>query len=932
MPKRYKVYRDFSGGLNTKTDPKLLKDNELVNAAGVIVDKRGKVRTVSPAQASGGKIGGLTDMSGGMLKVARGLFSFKSDYAYSDTANTLSSRESEYIVMADKANANIDLWGYNDNGDDHALKANCIDLGNGVLFAVYYYADGALRISDGNFSHDNNTTSWLGRIGDDNKKKLLGAQLDRDWLKTTNTLDKPTFGFVAPKLSGTATGNTTTLTLTASVSSSGVITGIADSGDGEGKTLITDASHGLSTGDEITIHSCGLLDGTYVIEAINSSTFVVDTPFISERMETVPNSGWIKESASDNFQELSTTIAAANSASKWYIAWDTSDNDIWKITSSSGQNLTTSTNSDNWDGETFNIYPFPGTGILLEAYQSQSSTEGDWEEGEYEFAQTFIYEGNQESKITKLNGVNVKIDNNQVLYATIYVSGLSDAGENKTYINSRLIGGRVYTRKVGTNNFWSLLIDMDFRVLADLTGGGTRTSTIDDYESWASGIDADTGGEDMGFTDTYLQGFKSTQHTIKRLNIESYENLNGFSSSEYALTFADAAGYGYQTAVVAGQRVFVANVKYINPDTGVASIMGDAIFYTPIGKFDTFPSSYKLNIAGNDGDEFSCLKYSNGILLAFKKNSLYLIDISNPNEAAWRLISKHESRGVDGYWSVAETDIGIAFVNRHGLFLYSQGKIANLSNEKLSYDDWHSFIDNDEEGAVLGWDNSSNKLLIVNDAKEPAKARIFDLDTRVWTKGYDLDTSGGPGWIIPDGSNQGISNMITFTGSEIQDGSNNDINPSGGILFYGDESTNSNSDDDTDLFQISFASTSASAFVITTKDDDFGIPNIFKKVYELDIEYITDNSNPAIDVRYEIDGNSVPNGNSTGLGLNQTLSGTSDKDDVNILKLSFATPVKCRSISFRIKSYFNSAFYFELISLGIRYRPLQVSPIATETS
>ena len=106
----------------------------------------------------------------------------------------------------------------------------------------------------------------------------------------------------------------------------------------------------------------------------------------------------------------------------------------------------------------------------------------------------------------------------------------------------------------------------------------------------------------------------------------------------------------------------------------------------------------------------------------------------------------------------------------------------------------------------------------------------------------------------------------------------------------------------------------------------------FKKVYELYIEYITDNSNPAIDVRYEIDGNAVPGGGSSALGLNQTLSGTSDKDDVNILKLSLTNPVKCRSISFRISSYSTTSFYFELISLGIRYRPLQVSSIATETS
>jgi len=938
MPKRYKVYRDFSGGINTKTDPKLLKDNELVNAAGVVVDKRGKIRTVSPTQASatGTKMGGaLSDMDANMLKVARGLFTFKSDYSFSDTDNTFSHRESEYIIMASKSDAKFSIYGYNDaaDQDDHMLQVDPsgLDLGSGVLFAVYYYAEGAVRLGCSNFSHSSNTPRWFGRIGDENKKKLLGAELDRKWLGIKNNLETPTVGFVAPKLSGTASGDTTTLTLTAGVSSSGDITAFSDSGTGDGRTRVTDGSHGLAVGDEITIHSSGPgINGTWeVLYVSDSNNFDVGVSFISEWEA----GGWTKAAISDNFQGWSTAISAAASDDRHLVAYDVSADATWKITAVSGQSLTTTTNATaSWNGRTFDIYPYPGDGILLEAYQSQSSNEGDWEEGEYEFAQSFVYEGNQESKILKLEGNNIQIDHNQVLYARVHVSGISDVGENESAINQRLIGGRVYTRKSGTNNFWSLLIDMDFRVHNDLTGGGTRISTIDDYDAWASVEDAGTNGENFeDFTDTNFEGFKSKQYTIKRLSIESYENINGFSSSEYAISFAqdNVAGYGYTAAVVAGQRVFVANVRYINPDTGVVSIMGDAIFYTPIGKFDTFPSSYKLNIAGNDGDEFTSLRYSNGILLAFKRNSLFLIDISNPNEAAWRLLGKHDSMGVEGDWSVSETDMGVVWANKHGLFMYSGGKPINLSKEKLSYDDWHSFIDNDESGPLVGWDNSCNKILIVNDAREATKARIFDLDTRIWTKGYDLTSSSGWGG-MPAGSNNSISNMITFTGNEIQDTTNNDMNPNGGLIFYGDDATNNNSGTSTDLYQLSLANTSASAFAITTKDDDFGLPNVFKKVYALDIEYITDDSSPAIDVKYEINGDDVPNGSSTALSSNVTLGGSANKDNVNIKKLTFTTPVKCRSISFRISSYSTTTFYFEIVSIAIRYRPLQSSAIATE--
>ena len=69
----------------------------------------------------------------------------------------------------------------------------------------------------------------------------------------------------------------------------------------------------------------------------------------------------------------------------------------------------------------------------------------------------------------------------------------------------------------------------------------------------------------MGWTDQYFEGFKSVQHIVKRLNIESYENLNGFSPSEYSLSFGSKGAMGYKTSVVAGQRVFVANVYIQTP-------------------------------------------------------------------------------------------------------------------------------------------------------------------------------------------------------------------------------------------------------------------------------------------------------------------------------------------------------------------------------
>ena len=105
MPKALRIYNDFSAGINTKSNPKNIEQNELVAAQGVLCDEKGAIRTTSPPS----KITGLTDKSA-TITPGRGIFSFKSDYSYSDTANTLAARESEYICIADVANSEIDIY------------------------------------------------------------------------------------------------------------------------------------------------------------------------------------------------------------------------------------------------------------------------------------------------------------------------------------------------------------------------------------------------------------------------------------------------------------------------------------------------------------------------------------------------------------------------------------------------------------------------------------------------------------------------------------------------------------------------------------------------------------------------------------------------------------------------------------------------------
>ena len=929
MPKSFQIYQDFSGGVNTKTNPKNIEVNELSEAKGVLCDEKGAIRTSSPPA----KISGLTDKAA-TISPGRGLFSFKSDYSYSDTANTSALRESEYICIADAANSDIDIYGYNDNGNAYGLKLDALSAGLGsgsALEAEYYYVDGALRVADASFD-SNNTPYWFGHIGTTSKKKLLGVELDKKWLAQTNNLAPPTVGLVAPVLSGTASAaasTTTVISLPAQAALSKAITSFSDPSSA-GFTTVTSSSHGLSSnGMVVIITGTTSYNGEHIISGKTTNSFNIPVQYVANDA----TGNWTLKADTDNFQGWSSAVSDAVSGSRWFLALDVDEADVWKITASNDTNeqLTTEANSaHDWDNEDFEIFPYPGDGILLEAVSSVGSNQGTWPRGDYEFAQSFVYEGNQESKVVKLEGDDITMESNEMMYIRVHVSGVSDLTQNNTYINQRLIGGRVYTRKSQSDDFWSLLIDIDFRVLDTGTGGGTRLSTIDDYDAWDTVRDADGGSGTLGITHSNFEGFKSKLYSVRRPSIESYENLNGFSSGEHALSFGESAGYGYKTSVVAGSRVFVGNVYYKDTD-GIAKRMGDTILYTPNNKYDTFPSSFKLDIGGSDGDEFTALAYSGGALFAFKKQSLFVIDVSNPSDAGWKLLNKHIGLGVAGPWAVINTGEGIAWVSKSGVYLFQGNNLVNLSSAKTSFNDWASFYDTTNQGPSIGFDPSSNKILVSNNVNAGTSIRIFNLITKTFTDSYALATSGTY-WGLPGGSNTSMSNMVTFTGSELQDGSNAAINPNGGVLIYADESASGNN---CDLYSLSLATTGTSAFTIVTKDDDLGHPHTTKKIYEVNVEYVSTNVSTAIDVRYEIDGNDTPDSSSTALGTNQSLTGVSGFDNTNVLNFKPSSPISCRSIAFRITNYnesSGSAVKLKILSISVRFRAILKKAISTETT
>ena len=168
-------------------------------------------------------------------------------------------------------------------------------------------------------------------------------------------------------------------------------------------------------------------------------------------------------------------------------------------------------------------YPSAGTGFHLNVTHpaTDSDTIGQFGAKTYQIAGSFIYRGNQESKLY------IPTANNTFTTASgDYVD--IDVNASPAY-DERIIGARVYIRPNGTNEPWSLMIDMDLK-------DGCRTGMDDEYKAWAVGSDATEAG-----VDTLI---------LTSENLETYSILNGFSPEEFSITLSEL-GESYVDAIIA---------------------------------------------------------------------------------------------------------------------------------------------------------------------------------------------------------------------------------------------------------------------------------------------------------------------------------------------------------------------------------------------
>ena len=291
-----------------------------------------------------------------------------------------------------------------------------------------------------------------------------------------------------------------------------------------------------------------------------------------------------------------------------------------------------------------------------------------------------------------------------------------------------------------------------------------------------------------------------------QLNADArYSNTVTFQQIPIFSTFESLHGYGeiegsdqnfkasYANATLSNRRLFVGPVNIDKQDGKGLSWKYDTMIATSPGEYDLFPhSANDILVAKEDGDSIIAMVAYADRILQFKSNTMYLINITKSTEY---LEDTFRGKGVAHPAAVCKTDYGIAWANLNGCFFYDGQKVENLSDMKISDNDWSGHMDSN---SLVGYHSNSRKIIVTGGGTYNRDAYVFDLVIKSWAY---------------------LSNV--FTNNVMSNFVNNQDNN----LLWCNEGDG--------LYKWTESAIATSSFSVKTKDFDFGHPGQRKKVYRV---------------------------------------------------------------------------------------------------
>jgi hypothetical protein len=903
MPKQIWKIEQFHGGLNSNSDPRDIADNELSTVTGLMVDEVGKIRTIGATT----KHNSLNVGFNGTIQPGYGLFHFDNDYTGAGLLLPPTESPSNYIAFWDDANSEVDIL-ENLGGTFPIVGTSKISLGGNGGKPCFYYVDGVLRVSDGDFGSAN-ANKWFGLI---NRTLFVNANSYPilSWVSENQKIEIPQPSRFRNQLLETGTNYSTELN--ASVSNAYPNYDEADDG-----SLGTDNISRVTVyWEAVSSSSERSWDGSLEVKVggFDGNVFTgeskTSTANFSSNDSTSPHNGVVVLTFDHTVPDIDVDGDAATDPKKIRAriqnvesGYGSGDVSITRVkydsavgTPGAHDNLT----AENVEVEIKMSTPTAGS---ASGWGSSASVKYKWNVGV-----SFIYDEKQESLITELEEVYTGTQTASSDGTTPDL--LTDSAA--TFIVDDLIGETIYNTT--DNSFGTILDNSATTVSATLDEGDddswdngdtyeiTKTTVaaistqspkikfnIKHSDSWNKRITGAKLYMRKSQADEVSDWFRQVTYdfvkgkAIVALNGQEQVVVYNASLDEYyweipreklqnpslSNSYQSETGYKYneesiiskyKTAVVANRSVYIGGLEV--QKTGGNEVIGDAMIKSPVGNFDIFPLSKIIEVSVRDGDSIVKLEEYADRILQFKKNKMHLINISQEIEF---LEDTFIHKGVSHPAATCKTDFGIAWVNKHGCYLYDGQRVSNLleknGRQMIKESEWKDFVENSTGTSLdpmIGYIPLKRQLLVIsdvgdsmNEATEP-QIYLYDMVNQSWVNAEHSATV-----------------VDTVYDRNVDLDKTNFVNDWDGNLVLARETGTLRKWSDTSQ------GVDSGKLHLKTKDIDFGQPAQRKKVYKVYISYKGDAS--SVDIQYSINGDN----NTTSPFYRILTDGTGDSDKTN---------------------------------------------------
>lgn len=741
MPKQSLKISSFHNGLNSKSDPRDIKDDELAVSKNVYVDAIGKI-TLSGATSTIVTTGlDLQSLADGY-----GLFRFSSDY----TANASEGR-TDYIIVWDDATSKF-YWLSSDTTAwaSPAWLDVSADWATGeTSIPVYYFVDGALRISDGELSNDN-PSKWIGIVDrtlfpderSSSSKKLVISPV---WKQQSQELKTPLNGTIS----------TIAPVAQANINAGGVAWRIRNLRE-ETEQLydFSDSSNAHGNEDmyfmEEPYTGGGTDESWQTVEKItdgyeDSSAHAFGFAFYEEDDDASYNWTWLTHG---DIQFNTSNAVSFGTGQSLYLAA--------RMTGEEQKQMWNGTHYRPESGDAFlsmsiddatisfrNIYQTESIKFHIDHTMFTDSTtpSGEWHILEFPFDDN--YENNVDGTINVQKmflelsvSWTRKGDISNVSGRSGYLSGesfieLSDlrVGESElvgvktvgkqkfsmsyTYDdkeNESLLydfGGANEIVLANTTSAYKIGIDAFIKQPTNYRVTGANLYIDDDgvpyriaecrYTKGLRGSWESEFPTSLQFDEVFSEGsWKSSVIKTDGLPLlESYEAMNGFSPQMKTITSK------FKSAIVQNRQVYIGNVKQDGKERG------DRMIKSATNSFDVFPTEGReLDVVINDGDDIIKLESYADRILQFKRNVMYLLNATRSSEY---LEDTYFGRGISNSGAVTKTDKGVAWANKNGCYFYDGEQVHNLTDNLINDDDWSTHINDSSD---VSYSPIKNKIIV----------------------------------------------------------------------------------------------------------------------------------------------------------------------------------------------------------------------------